>query len=330
MVYEEEETTVNARTRPEASSGEKSPVLVALTGNSAGRSFRLDGSSCVIGRSADADFLLDDEGISRKHARVLIGADGKMKVKDLKSTNGTFVNDKKIDVQELKDGDRIRLGAGTTIRYGLEDDVEGHVRKQLFTSATNDALTGVQNKRAFVEVATRSIAYSRRHKAPLALVMFDIDHFKSVNDNYGHPVGDEVLKTVTARVLETIRLEDTLCRVGGEEFTVLLPGIDLENGLLAADRIRTVISRDPFPTEGGDLDISISAGVAQFDVMTHTGVDQLVSDSDKQLYEAKNHGRNCVRPEPPRRRRVFRDRKTVVNNSDMQKYVEQAKKLRDE
>lgn len=326
MVREEEETTVTAPARPTAQCGDKTPYLVVLTGKSAGRSFRLEGNSCTVGRGAEADFLLDDDGISRTHARVLVGVDGRMKVKDLKSTNGTFVNDKKVDVHNLEDGDRIRLGAETTIRYALEDEASANVRQRLFAAATHDPLTGVQNKRAFDEHAVRAVAYSRRHKAALSLVIFDIDHFKSVNDNCGHLVGDEVLKLVADRVLKALRVEDTLCRIGGEEFAILLPGIDNENGLLAADRVRTVISRDPFSTEAGDLDISISLGVATFDTLRHLGIEQLVSEADKYLYEAKTHGRNCVRPEPPRRRKVFRDIATVVDGEDILRYVAEAKK----
>ncbi len=327
MVHVEDEPTITAAIRKNGTSGEKRPILVVLTGNSAGRSFRLDDPPCTLGRSTDADFLLDDEGISRLHARVLVDADGKMKVSDLNSTNGTFVNNERIATHALENGDRIRLGAATTIRYALEDDVETNVRNHLFTSATHDPLTGVQNKRAFDDHALRAVAYSRRHKAHLSLILFDIDHFKSVNDNHGHLVGDEVLKCVASRVQETIRVEDTLCRVGGEEFAVLLPGIDRENGLLAADRIRTVISCDPISCAAGDLDISISLGVALFDPGKHTAVQQLYTEADAFLYEAKHNGRNCVRPEPTRRRKVFRDIATVVNSEEILHYGKNAKNL---
>ncbi len=330
MVHEEDETTVTAYANPEGRSDQKAPFLVVLAGNSAGRSFRLDTGSCTIGRSTDADFLLDDEGISRKHARVALGPDGRMRVKDLKSTNGTFVNDEKVDSRVLESGDRIRLGAATTIRYALEDEVEANVRQRLFNSATHDPLTGVQNKRAFDDQAVRALAYARRHKSPLSLVIFDIDHFKSVNDNHGHQVGDEVLKSVARRVLEAIRLEDTLCRVGGEEFAIVLPGIDQENALLAADRVRTIISRDPFESAAGDLDISISLGVATFDAVQHPNVESFVFSADQFLYQAKRSGRNCVQPEPPRRRKVFRDIATVVNGDEILRYAQEAKKRQPE
>lgn len=326
MTHVEEEITVTAHANPEAMDREKRPFLVVLTGKSAGRSFRLEDSSCTIGRSADADFLLDDDGVSRKHARVLLGPDGEMGIKDLKSTNGTFINDERIDSQTLSDGDNIRLGGNTTIRYTLEDEAAANVRQRLFTSATHDPLTGILNKRAFNDSAHRAVAYSRRHKSPLSLVIFDIDHFKLVNDSHGHQAGDEVLRLVATRVLGAIRGEDTFCRVGGEEFALLLPGIDHENGLLAADRVRTVISRDPFPSKAGELDVSISLGVATLDAAKHAGVQELVAEADLQLYEAKTHGRNCVRPEPPRRRKVFRDIATVVDGEEILRYGKEAKK----
>lgn len=328
MEYDEDETTVRSHTCPAPNNGEKKPFLVVLTGKSAGRSWRLEGSACTVGRGADADFLLDDEGVSRKHARVFVGPDEQMVVKDLESTNGTFVNDEKVKLRTLQDGDTIRLGADSTIRYALEDEAAANARVRLFASATHDPLTGVQNKRAFDDHALRAIAYSRRHKAQLSLVLFDVDHFKLVNDNYGHQVGDEVLKQIASRVLEALRMEDTLCRVGGEEFAILLPGIDHDSALLAADRVRTVISRDPFPSQAGELDVSISLGVSTFDAGKHSGPEQLVAEADKYLYEAKTHGRNCVRPEPPRRRKVFRDIATVVNGDEILLYAEEAKKRR--
>lgn len=330
MVHVEDEPTVTAALTMKSVAEEKRPILVVLTGNSAGRSWRLDEQSCTMGRSTDADFLLDDEGISRLHAKVVLATDGKMKVHDLKSTNGTFVNDERIETHTLENGDRIRLGAATTIRYALEDEVQENVRNHLFISATHDPLTGLQNKRAFDDHALRAVAYSRRHKAPLSLILFDIDHFKSVNDNHGHLVGDEVLKCIAKRITDAIRVEDTFCRVGGEEFAILLPGIDGENGILAADRVRTVISKDPIQCSAGELDVSISLGVAHFDPEKHTAVQQLYAEADGFLYEAKHHGRNCVRPEPIVRRKVFRDIATVVNSEEVLRYGKDEKNRRSE
>lgn len=313
MGTNEDDTTVAGAHEPKAKSGEKVPHLLVLSGNSMGRSFKLERASCIVGRSAECHFPLDDEGISRKHAKVVILPDGVALVKDLGSTNGTFVNERRIDAHPLEDGDRIRLGSETTLRYGLEDELEVNVRQHLFVAATRDALTALHNKRSFKEQAVRAIAFSRRHRQALSFVIFDIDHFKQVNDTHGHSIGDEILQAVARRVSETVRLEDTVARVGGEEFIVVLPGINGDHGILAAKRIRAVIAERPFTTSKGPLNITVSLGVAEFDPEKHSSPEDLVADADAQLYEAKYSGRNCVKPELSGQRRHFRDADTIAN-----------------
>lgn len=319
MGQNDDDTTVAGPNEPQAQPGEKSPHLLVLSGNSMGRSFRLSGSSCVIGRSADCDFPLDDEGISRHHAKVVLLPEGVALVKDLGSTNGTFVNERKIEAHPLDDGDRIRLGSETTLRYGLEDELEVNVRQHLFVAATRDALTGLHNKRSFKEQADRAFAFSRRHRQSLSFIVFDIDHFKNVNDTHGHAIGDEVLQGVARRVAETVRIEDTVARMGGEEFVVILPAVGCDHGILAARRIRAVIAGRPFITSKGPLEVTVSLGVAEFDPDKHHAPDDLVSDADDRLYEAKNAGRNCVRPEGSRHRRHFRDAETLVNGESVRR-----------
>lgn len=326
MGTNDEDTTVAGQHEPKAKSGEKIPHLLVLSGNSMGRTFRLEGSSCVIGRGAECNFPLDDEGISRKHAKVIVLPEGVTLVKDLGSTNGTYVNERKIDAHPLEDGDRIRLGAETTLRYGLEDELEVNVRQHLFVAATRDALTGLHNKRSFTEQAVRAVAFSRRHKQPLSFVLFDIDHFKQINDTHGHSIGDEILQGVARRVSETVRLEDTVARVGGEEFLIILPAINGDHGILAAKRVRAVIADRPFSTSKGPIHATISAGVAEFDPERHQTSEDIVADADAHLYEAKNAGRNCVKPEPSRQRRRFRDADTIVNGEIVRRAVTRAEK----
>lgn len=313
MGQNDDDTTVAGPHEPKGKSGEKVPHLLVLSGNSMGRTFRIEGASCVIGRSAECQFPLDDEGISRKHAKVVVLPEGVTLVKDLGSTNGTFVNERRIDAHPLEDGDRIRLGSETTLRYGLEDELEVNVRQHLFVAATRDALTGLHNKRSFAEQALRAIALSRRHKQPLSFVLFDIDHFKQVNDTHGHSIGDEILQGVARRVSETVRLEDTVARVGGEEFIVVLPSIGGDHGILAAKRVRAVIAEHPFSTSKGPLAVTVSLGVSQFDPDKHQTAEDVVADADAQLYQAKRGGRNCVKPELSKQRRQFRDADTIVN-----------------
>lgn len=296
----EEETTVARTDDMVLAPGEKRPYLLVLSGSGIGRSLKLEKRGYTIGRGQNVEFRLDDEGISRRHAKILVLPDGVVVLKDLESTNGTFVNDRRIDLHPLNEGDRIQLGGNISLKFGFEDEVEANVREQLFTAATRDPLTSVYNKRSFEEQLVRAIAFSRRHEQPLSLIVFDIDHFKGVNDTHGHLAGDEALKGVAQRFSEALRLEDSLARVGGEEFCVILTGIELVNATHAAERLRRTLTSTPVDV-GIELQIAVtvSLGVAQFDAVRHKSMSDLVAEADAQLYQAKRDGRNCVRPAAP-------------------------------
>jgi diguanylate cyclase (GGDEF)-like protein len=147
----------------------------------------------------------------------------------------------------------------------------------------------------------RAMAFSRRHKQALSLVTFDVDHFKRVNDQHGHLTGDDVLRGVSALFQKEIRLEDSLARVGGEEFCVILPGIDLAHGVLAAERLRLALEGAALETSAGPVRVTVSLGVAEFDAMRHASLDALITEADGRLYEAKKSGRNRVVPGAPHR-----------------------------
>lgn len=163
--------------------------------------------------------------------------------------------------------------------------------------ATTDPLTGVFNRRHFEEVATTEIARARRYGVPLSLVIFDIDHFKSVNDRFGHQAGDRVLTRVTHLVREHLRVNDTLARWGGEEFVVLLPHRDAGEATRVAEKLRTLIGSTEFDAVGH---LTCSFGVARLG--SGDSVDSLIHRADQALYEAKGSGRDTVRtasPAPP-------------------------------
>lgn len=318
MGNDNEDTTVAGPPERASTPGEKKPFLVVLSGTGLGQSRRIDGLSCVMGRGASVDLLLDDEGISREHAKVVLLPHGLVLIKDLNSTNGTFVNGNRVEAHPLEDGDRIRLGSNTTIRFGLEDEFEVSVRLHLFAAATRDALTGAHNRRAFDEELVRSAAYSRRHNQSFSLIVFDLDHFKKVNDTHGHVAGDEVLQAVSRRIVETIRVEDFFSRIGGEEFAVILPGINLDAALLAAERIRRAVCGFPIVGKQATISVTVSLGVAQFDPEKHLKVQDLVGQADESMYLAKEGGRNRVVPVPPRQRMVARDLATLVQGNEVQ------------
>jgi diguanylate cyclase (GGDEF)-like protein len=157
--------------------------------------------------------------------------------------------------------------------------------------ASTDGLTGALTRRGFVETATEEIARSRRYGRPLALALFDLDHFKAVNDTYGHPVGDSVLRTVAACAHETLRTSDTLGRIGGEEFALLMPETDPEAALDCVERLRRAIAETRVSTDVGDISVTASFGVAPL-TDRYADVESWLAAADQGLYGAKTSGRN--------------------------------------
>lgn len=154
--------------------------------------------------------------------------------------------------------------------------------------AETDELTGLANRRAFNRFLTRDSAGERA-----ALVLFDIDHFKDVNDSLGHPAGDAALRHVSRLVRQALRPRDTAARIGGEEFAVWLPGADLAQGQEVAERLRASLANTPFKYSGNERTITISLGVAAYPVPTKA-VENLMGNADVAMYQAKRAGRNRV------------------------------------
>jgi diguanylate cyclase (GGDEF)-like protein len=155
--------------------------------------------------------------------------------------------------------------------------------------ATTDSLTGAWNRRYFEQAADLEIARADRYGEPLALLMFDIDHFKLLNDTHGHPVGDRVLVELVQRVRPRLRTTDVLARWGGEEFVVLLPHCGREDAVKLAEKLRHLIATEPFPPAGP---LTASFGVADF--QAGETLDTWLKRVDDALYAAKAAGRNWV------------------------------------
>jgi diguanylate cyclase (GGDEF)-like protein len=161
--------------------------------------------------------------------------------------------------------------------------------------ATTDPLTGVANRRHFYDLAHREIERAVRYAKPISIILFDVDHFKRINDTHGHFIGDQVLRTIALRCNDDLREIDTLARFGGEEFIALLPETSYQQARHVAERLRIRISQHPIETDSGPVPTTISAGVASSEGMEQAEFDALFSKADQALYIAKNAGRNQVR-----------------------------------
>jgi two-component system, cell cycle response regulator len=267
--------------------------LIVLAGSNVGEMYRLDAGETFLGRAPNVTIRLNDEGISRRHARLVQDAN-EVVIEDLKSANGTLVNGESIAKQILRDGDKIRLGSTTILKFTYHDHLDENFQQQMYDAALRDALTKAFNKKYFQSRLDTEIAYAIRHRASLSLVMFDVDHFKQVNDKYGHLAGDYVLSRIAKLTMSALRQEDVFARWGGEEFAVVCRGVALANAAVMAERLRILIEGSVFEQNGARIPITISAGVSGYPEVNAEASVELIHAADASLYEAKRGGRNRV------------------------------------
>jgi diguanylate cyclase (GGDEF)-like protein len=276
---------------PSPVSNNAAACLVIIYGADLGRRVQLDGSPLEIGRSVKCDLPIDQESVSRKHAK-LTWDGSRYKLTDLGSTNGSYVNDDLCTERYLKDGDQLKIGR-TILKFMTGDNIETAYHEEIYRLMTFDGLTQVHNKRHFHETLDREVSRSARYERPMSLVVFDIDHFKKVNDTHGHLAGDALLRQLASLVRGRIRREDLFARVGGEEFAVLLPEIDAEGAAQFAEKIRRLVEMQTFHFEEVHLRITLSLGIAELGPSLTSG-EALYKAADAALYAAKQHGRNRV------------------------------------
>lgn len=270
------------------------PYMLVIAGPNAGEMFKV-GVGGDVGRGADAEFHLTDTEISRRHARIRRAGDDVF-VEDLNSTNGTFVNGEPVRVRKLSDGDKIQVGTTTILKFGYQDDLEEQFQRKMFESALRDGLTKAFNKKYFEERLESEVAFALRHGTALSLLILDLDHFKRINDTFGHLAGDYVLSTFAGSIMASVRKEDLFARYGGEEFVLISRGLDEEAVRLFGERVRRSVELYPFRYEDRDIPVTVSIGIAALPSAPAQDGRGLVAMADKALYAAKNGGRNrlCV------------------------------------
>ena len=280
--------------RPLAAGTARATVSV-VSGLDAGRIVPLEGPTLVMGRGDESGLQLEDVEVSRLHARIVRGSGGAFHIEDLGSTNGTFLNARRINVAPLVDGDRIQLGPRTLVRFALTDPLDEHLQAELYDSSVRDPLTKAYNRRYLSARLAAEVAHARRHSVPLAALMLDVDTFKQFNDRYGHFVGDRILCFVVAHASRVLRAGDLLARFGGDEFVVLARDTDLAHAAALGDRMRSAIEGLHMSAGGKIVSITTSIGVGALEELPpEASGDALVELIDARLGIAKREGRNRV------------------------------------
>ncbi len=257
-----------------------------------GKRFVLDTSPIRIGRGADCHIVLEGDSVSRRHAHLEERAAQWWAVDD-GSTNGTYVNDEQISRDYcLSNGDRIKVGP-TIFKYLSGQDVESQYHEEIYRMTIIDGLTQAHVKRYLLEALEKEIIRARRHARDLSFIMFDIDHFKKINDFHGHLAGDFVLKEMARIVQARIRRDEVFARYGGEEFAIVLPETNLEGARALAEGLREKIEASRFVFQNELIHVTISIGVATLTDQDRTSMD-LIKHADQKLYDAKRGGRNRV------------------------------------
>ncbi|MHB8421051.1 MAG: diguanylate cyclase [Myxococcales bacterium] len=266
--------------------------LVVIYGPDLGHRYEISGDELTIGRDIGNQITVDLDNVSRRHARLVQRVD-KVYLQDLGSTNGTFLNDEEVKGEvPLRSGDLVKVG-GAIFKFLYGGNVESLFHEEIYRITIGDGLTQCYNKRYFMEFLEREMARGQRYGRPLSLMIFDLDHFKDVNDTHGHLAGDHVLRELANAVRTKVRKEECLARYGGEEFTLVSPESGPARVRKFAEKLRQIVEAHEFAFDGKAIAVTISVGVADM-TPDMTEPAQFIKVADANLYLAKKQGRNRV------------------------------------
>jgi two-component system, cell cycle response regulator len=302
----ERDTLVEGLSKPPESRHDapRRGVLLRTDRRGCGQLIALPAQRLRLGRAWEAEGRIEEDSVSRFHAEIG-GDDAGFSITDSGSANGTFVDGERITRAQLRDGSLVRLGSRVTFRFSVVEEDEQRALSSLQDLGHYDPLTRVFNRRHLEGHLAAELAFAERHSSSISLILFDLDRFKQVNDEYGHPAGDLVLERVAELMTSQIRVEDMLARYGGEEFVIVLRETPIGGAEVLADRIRRVIADTPIEvSEGRSLRVTVSAGCASLACTTGADAGQLVQTADRRLYLAKQQGRNRVVGSAPRSRSI--------------------------
>jgi diguanylate cyclase (GGDEF)-like protein len=283
---------------------ERRPVLVSLRGELLGTPIPLERDRAVFGRALEADIRLNDFKTSRIHAEITSEVDSatgarRFRLKDLGSTNGTLLNGQVVREAVLTDGDKIVIG-DHLFRFDLLDEIDREFQQQIHRLLGHDELTGLLTSKSFFTELRREASRAEQEGLPFCVLMMDVDHFKRVNDTYGHLVGSRTLKEMGVLIKAALRSGDVAARFGGEEFAAFLLDADYAQALVAAERVRRAVEQHAFVAapegtieNGPTFGVTISIGVAAYPDDATEPI-RLIELADSALYRAKRGGRNMI------------------------------------
>lgn len=272
------------------------PSIIVLVGPAGyvGKQWLLTKPSFTIGRAVECDVYIADNSLSRSHANIVM-SDYKVSILDLGSTNRTQVNGVMLPpMQEkaLSNNDQIKAG-NVVFKFLEKGNLESVSNQEVFEKAQKDALTGAYSKGALLEKGPEVIKRSEALLEPLSVITFDIDHFKKINDNFGHPGGDYVLKEL-GQLMQSklVRSNDYFARYGGEEFVLILQATTLKTASEVAERVRQTVESNLFIYQNKPIKVTISLGVSLR--RPNENWDKVYERADQALYTSKESGRNRV------------------------------------
>jgi diguanylate cyclase (GGDEF)-like protein len=278
------------------------PALVFLTGDLIAVPIPIEREEVILGRAIEADVRVNDTKVSRLHAKINAVVDPATDrtdfvLTDLDSRNGTFLNGRPVKTQVLQNADKIMLGEHI-LRFEFLDEIDREYQRQIHRLISHDDLTGLLSGRSFFSELRREASRSKAEGRGFCVLMMDVDHFKSVNDKYGHLTGSKTLEEIGACIVRSLRTGDAAARFGGEEFAAFLLDAELGQAMVAAERIRSCIEEEEFSVmqkgkAASKHHVTISIGISSYPEDSSDPI-ELVEMADSALYRAKGDGRNRV------------------------------------
>jgi diguanylate cyclase (GGDEF)-like protein len=272
---------------------EMEPYLIIVQGKDIGKLYNLSEDELIAGRSQDCGIWIEDNTISRKHFKIKKNGN-EYTIQDLNSTNGTYVNNKRIKSVVLGPSDKIQISKDTIMQFDYFDEDRKVSEEKRYEMGVIDPVTNTYNKSYFLKRVSDEFSFCVRQNLPMSILMFDIDFFKMINDNYGHLAGDKVLQDICTVVSGIIRNDDVFCRYGGEEFVIIMRNTECQDAVNLAERIRLKIQENEIQYEDEVIKCTISLGVSTVIDKNFRDYVALIADADKFLYQSKGNGRNCV------------------------------------